>query len=500
MKSSRRNNRTAAVEILPSMIRLAIIEPQADERVHVQTASVAWRRSASALAEDEGRLELAAALRQLAQQHRLANVPLHVSLSGDFCVTRIVTGLNEEVRRELAELEQRSELYLSLGHGAKATASCVSAIDARHQRAMLAVANDRVLIAICDSLERAGLQVAGIEPALVSLCRLIGQLGADGEHPALVVRGDERGVEVGISYGGQLLLDYRPAARQAKEQAGEIIGSHLHRLQRYCERYVRVDGGKLQTVYVSGDESLLKMVESGLHSNLSVRSLSPPAIDARWELASSADAAPEFAAAIGAASLALAKQQSDFHVDLLDRRRAQNRVALAPALARTLWPAAAVLLLSLFGLGAVQYEKYRHGKLEEELAALEPQQAEARHLRMRSVSDKQEVAYWQEITKGVRTTNWNELSTAISQCLPQDVWLDDVRVDAQGRLQLVGASFTEDGVFQFVRYLEQLPGLHHVALGGTRPTRLDVGPATQFDVRCDFNGRNDRKEKTNGNG
>jgi Tfp pilus assembly protein PilN len=499
MKSNRRNKCSAAVEILPSMIRLAILEPQADERIHVETVAVPWRRSDSTLTDDEGRLELAAALRQLASQHRLANVPLHVSLSGDFCVTRIVTGLNEEVRRELAELEQRSELYLSLGHGAKATASCVSAIDARHQRAMLAVANDRVLGAMCDALERAGLQVAGIEPALVSLCRLIGELGADREHPALVVRGDERGVEVGISYGGQLLLDYRPAARHAKEQAGEIIGSHFHRLQRYCERYVRVDGGKLQTVYVSGDESLVHMVERGLHSDLAVRPLAPQAIDARWELSGSGSS-PEFAAAIGAAGLALAAQQSDFHVDLIDRKRALNRVALGPALVRTLWPAAAVLLLSACGFGAMQYEKYRHNSLQEELAALEPQQAEARHLRMRTVSDKQEIAFTQAIMKSVRSPNWLELSTLISQCLPQDVWLDDVRVDGQGRLQLVGASFTEDGVFQFVRHLEQLPGLNHVALGGTRPTRLDVGPATQFDVRCDFDGRSDKKEKTNGNG
>jgi hypothetical protein len=65
---------------------------------------------------------------------------------------------------------------------------------------------------------------------------------------------------------------------------------------------------------------------------------------------------------------------------------------------------------------------------------------------------------------------------------------------------LAGASFTEDGVFEFVRWLERFPELTHVALSGTRPTRLTIGPATQFDVRCDFIGASKRQESNDGNG
>jgi hypothetical protein len=501
VKSSRRSTRIAAVEILPSLVRLAVLEPQLEGGIKVQTAAIEWRQAANSLSADDGRLELAAALRQLASQYRLTNVPLHVALSGDFCVTRVVTGLNEVVRRELAELEQRSDLYLSLGHGTKATASCTAPIDARHQRAMLAVANDRVLTSISEALQRAGLQTTSIEPALVSLCRLVGQLNADNERPALIVRGDERGVEVGITYGGQLLLDYRPAARQAKEQAGEIIASHFHRLQRYCDRYVRVDGGKLTSVYVSGEPALIGMVERGLSSaELKVCPLAAQEMDPSWNIAGGANSA-EFAAAIGAAlaSVATVPQQA-LKVNLLHRRHAHARTAILPALARHCWPIAAALLLSLAGAGYLQLEKVRLAQLEEELEILEPQKSEVRILRMRAVNDKVEADHLQRIANGITSPAWDKLSATISQCMPQDVWLDDVRVDAQGRLQLVGASFTEDGVFEFVRWLEKIPALEHVALSGTRPTRLDTGPATQFDVRCDFTGASGKKEKKDDNG
>jgi Tfp pilus assembly protein PilN len=320
-------------------------------------------------------------------------------------------------------------------------------------------------------------------------------LEVDKEQPAVVVRGDERGVEVGISYGGQLLLDYRPAARQAKEQAAEIIGSHWNRLQRYCDRYVRVGGGQLSSVFVSGEQGLVDMVERGLASSkLEVRPLSASAIDARWEMSSSA-AAGEFAAAIGAALLGTKAGQQQFFVNLIDRRRAHGHAALGPALAKALWPAAAMLLVSLGAFGAMQYQRLQRNALDAELALLEPQRSEARLLRMRAMNDQHDIEQLTRIGEHVHSLAWNELAATISQCLPEDVWLDDMKVDGQGRLQLVGASFTEDGVFEFVRWLEQVPMLEHVALSGTRPTHLGIGPATQFDVRCDFTGKSDREAR-----
>jgi Tfp pilus assembly protein PilN len=255
----------------------------------------------------------------------------------------------------------------------------------------------------------------------------------------------------------------------------------------------------LTSVFVSGDPNFVAMVERGLSErDMTVRPLAPQAIDARWNILDAASS-PEYAAALGAALIGIRAGQP-LSVNLIDPRKSQGGIALLPALARTLWPVAAMVTIALGGVGVVHWESRRYHALESELALLEPQQTVARLLRIRALKEKQEIAHLLRIAQLVRTQNWHQLSTTISQCMPEDVWLDDMRVDGQGRLQLVGASFTEDGVFEFVRWLEKLPGLEHVALSGTRPTRLDIGPATQFDVRCDFSGASTPKERNNGNG
>ncbi len=502
MKSnSRRNSRIVTFEILPSLLRMVLLEQRTSGETTVQIASLPWRQQASHLGAEGSQRELAAAIKQLAGKHRLGNTGVQVALGGDFCVTRVVSGLIDEVRRELAELEQRSSLYLSLGHGNKCVANCIVPIDARHQRAMLAVANERVLSAVAGAFDLAGLTLTVVEPALVSLCRLVGALGADQERPALVVHGNERGLELGISYGGQLLLDYRPAAQQAKEHAGNIIGSHLHRLQRYCDRYVRVGGGKLVDVFVSGEPALIEMVERDLqgHAGLVVHALAPAKESLSWQI-SDLERAPTFAAPLGVALLATENVGQHRYPNLLDRTQSRSRQALLPALTRTLWPLAAMLTISLLGASYLQWEYARFSHLEAELAVLAPLQQQARTLRSDAMQDQQELGALVQIRHGIASPPWNEIALRISQCLPDDVWLDDFRVDGQGRLQLAGASFTEDGVFEFVRWLEQFPELKHVALSGTRPTRLDVGPATQFDVRCDFAGGANAKEGDDDNG
>ena len=60
-------------------------------------------------------------------------------------MTRVITGPTEDVRREFAELEERSLRYLTLGPGPKALAGNTQQLDARHQHALLAVANQRTL-------------------------------------------------------------------------------------------------------------------------------------------------------------------------------------------------------------------------------------------------------------------------------------------------------------------------------------------------------------------
>ena len=90
-------------------------------------------------------VELTEAFRTLVSDERLAGARVRIALGGEFCVTRVITGATEDVRREFAELEERSLRYLTLGPGPKALAGNTQQLDARHQHALLAVANQRTL-------------------------------------------------------------------------------------------------------------------------------------------------------------------------------------------------------------------------------------------------------------------------------------------------------------------------------------------------------------------
>jgi hypothetical protein len=75
--------------------------------------------------------------------------------------------------------------------------------------------------------------------------------------------------------------------------------------------------------------------------------------------------------------------------------------------------------------------------------------------------------------------------------MPSDVWLSELLVEDLRRVKLIGSSFLEAGVFDFVRWLEQAPGFEDVVLPGTRPSVSSSGPAIEFNVELnlgDLNG------------
>ena len=130
------------------MLHLALVvrSPSGnDDEDKVVTRSVRWRNEATSLHTERGVQELTEAFRTLVSDERLAGAKVRIALGGEFCVTRVITGPTEDVRREFAELEERSLRYLTLGPGRKALAGNIQQLDARHQYALLAVANQRTL-------------------------------------------------------------------------------------------------------------------------------------------------------------------------------------------------------------------------------------------------------------------------------------------------------------------------------------------------------------------
>ncbi len=491
--------RTVAIEVCRSTLNLAICELKEGSPRRARVQTIPWRREATSLHSTVAGAELTAALKQLATEHRLQGQPVYVSLNGDFCVTRAVTGTTERVRHELAQLEQRSALYLSLGHGKKALGGSVRQIDARHQHALLTVVNRKTLATLVEAANRSGIELKRVEPSLVSLARLVGRAGGDATGPALIVCLSERGVELGISHRGQPVLDYRPAGMNVRENVVSIVAGHMSRLQRYCQRYVPFAEGRLETVYLCGDARAVDEVLPAFESELSlvVKRLEAPALDTSWSVDGEA-AGCELGAALGACLLDEITDPEQMGPNLLERLKSKTREPLTPAVVRTLLPLAAAVLVSLGAWAAVWYEKQGCGELDRQLSELAPLQEEALAARRDVLRNEAKAAHLRSIQAAASQPAWNVLAERVATCLPDDVWLDNLAIDAEGQVVLSGVAFTDDGVFEFVQWLRQCPGFSRVSLGGTQTARLPTGPATRFDVLADFAA--DAIEEGEGNG
>jgi len=70
----------------------------------------------------------------------------------------------------------------------------------------------------------------------------------------------------------------------------------------------------------------------------------------------------------------------------------------------------------------------------------------------------------------------------LAACMPGDVWLSSLVVEDRASTQLIGASYLEAGVYDFVRWLELAPGFKKVALKRTTSAASPSGPTTSFEV------------------
>ncbi len=232
--------RRAIIEVCRSKLHLALIarNPNSDTTDdRVVTRSIRSRNKAASLHTEQGIGELTDAFRTLVAEERLGGAKIRIALGGEFCVTRVITGPTEDVRREFAELEERSLRYLTLGPGAKALAGTTQQLDARHQHALLAVANQRTLDQLMHVAEGVGLQIESIEPSLIALSRAQANLRNACQDACLIIQFDEDVAELGICHRGRLLLDYRPGGHTDAENVADVVAQHLSRLQRYLERY-----------------------------------------------------------------------------------------------------------------------------------------------------------------------------------------------------------------------------------------------------------------------
>jgi hypothetical protein len=490
--------RCAIFEVCRSMLHLALVgrsNNNDNSGDRVVTRSIRWRKEATSLHTEQGITELTEAFRALVSEERLTGAKVRIALGGEFCVTRVITGPTEDVRREFAELEERSLRYLTLGPGTKALAGNTQQLDARHQHALLAVANQRTLDHLMQIAEAVNLQIESIEPSLIALSRAQPHLRNACQDASLIIQLDEDVAELGICHHGRLLLDYRPGGHTNAENVAGVVAQHLSRLQRYIERYHSYLEAPLRHVYLAGDAAAVACarVKFGELSDFDVHVLEPADLDMPWNHAAEIPGT-DLAAALGTAMVLYSESTEQQGPNLIESALALHREPMRPILMRALIPFAAVLLVAA-GLLVVQLRQWHEtAAFRAEFDDLGPVCARATELRLKLGSAEQKLHQLQALDKQLPQTNWQQIFSHISQSMPEDVWLDRLTF-RDGMSSLTGASYTDEGVYSFVTYLKQVPDIRDVNLDATGVGQSVNGATTNFTLQLTLANDAGRSEK-----
>jgi hypothetical protein len=494
--------RFAVFEVCRSMLHLALIARTSnteEEGDRVVTRSIRWRNKATSLHTEHGLEELTHAFRTLATEERLTGSKTHIALGGEFCVTRVITGPTEDVRREFAELEERSLRYLTLGPGTKALAGKTQQLDARHQHALLAVANQRTLDQLLQIGEAVNLQIESIEPSLIALSRAQAHLSNACQEACLIIQLDEDAAELGICHKGRLLLDYRPGGHTNAENVADLVEQHLSRLQRYVERYHSYLDAPIRHVYLAGEIDAVSRAKRKFAQmpNFEIHVLEPVDLDIPWKHAGDVPGT-DLAATLGTATVLYFDSSEQQGPNLIETALAQHREPLRPVLIRSSIPIAAVLLIAASLLMFRFKQWHELSSVQTELDALAPACTRATELRLNLASAERKLQQLQALEKQLPQPNWQQIFNRISQSMPADVWLDRLSIRDGTSASLAGASYTDEGVYGFVGYLKQVPDVAEIALEGTGVGQSTSGPTTNFTLQltlANFAGRNEKEAR-----
>jgi Tfp pilus assembly protein PilN len=290
-------------------------------------------------------------------------------------------------------------------------------------------------------------------------------------------------MEVGVCHDGQLLLDYRPGGRSAVVDLPSLLETHLNRLGRHVGRYLRCAPPELRHIYLCGDGEAVEKATRQFkrHSKLSIRHVRPADVKATWRL----DAAVVGDATAAALGGLLATYMPEGHLDapnLMQHIINCKREPLRPTLIRSAAPLAAMLLV----MAALSYVNARSERtlttMQSELDTLAIAEARATELRLQLLASKSKLAQLEKLAALLPAELGDDLIKRLAACMPSDVWLSRLEVVDCSTIRLQGSSYLEAGVYDFVRWLEQAPGLAEVALKGTAAASSIAGPTTSFEL------------------
>lgn len=435
--------------------------------------------------------ELATILIKLVEKHRLSGQGVVIGLGGKPCVTRALIGDNEEVDANVAELQERSNRYLALGMGDKVSCYAENPINAKRKRAWVTIAHRGFVELIADAVSKAGLRLVKMEHTLTVLCQLVGQQKLDVQRPVLIVSTGYRGSYMALSYQGRLLLDYRPPACYEAEACNinswaEAVKTHIKCIRRFLQNQLNGEQVTLNQIIVPGRRSIPDRTTSELRDRYDLETSGLPITELTKEFRcdSSLLESPEMLAAIWLAS-DRSSSEAQNTVNLVDTLHEKQSLSFG-SLVQLLWPIAAALLLLASGFGWNWYDLKRFEQVERQIAELEPSRLEASRLRLELTKATEANREVEKIRKLVRKTSWPHFIYQAGKLLPEGAWLESIQIDRTSRAIVVGASFTDDGIYDYVGRLNQSPKFDHVTLRSTESIRANGGPAYRFEIVADI--------------
>jgi hypothetical protein len=335
-----------------------------------------------------------------------------------------------------------------------------------------------------------------VEPALVSVCRLLGTIGEDADGPVLIIDSSDNGVKLGISYHGQLLLDYRPAGGSTVDEVDEILLRNLARLKRYCDHYYRHVEGQLERAFLCGSSESAASVISLMRQQeqLTVQVLDPTTVDSRWEFVETAPSSL-YCAALGTCLRSAVPDQSTAGPNLIEQLHAEALRPLFAESCRTFWSLGVAAMLALVLFGTACYERSKCHQLKQNLQVTQALAAELHELRREMAEAETKAAHLRTIAQETAITPWDEVLAIVARCMPEGVWLEKIAADSLGKVALTGNSFRETTIYQFGGYLESSPGWSYVTVEGTWPASTRLGRMTKFDIQCKLDDSLDNSEE-----
>lgn len=473
-------NRCFGLRIESHLIQIAIATPLSDGRYRLEIDDIECE-SASGWLGANGAPLLEEALSTLADRHEMRRHQVAVSLDGDFCVTRVTMGTTEEVDRELEMLADRVPRYLQLGPGEKVTGGSRSRIAPNVDYSVTGVVNGTLIQLIYDALRTTGIDVAWVEPSLVSVARLVGRAKISGDRPLMIADGTGKQWDVGIACSGRLLLDYRPASATSEEGFRDALDGHISRLKRFCHRHRGIATGEISELLICGGIEKSRRAVELLGDSIGVEPsvLEVPDLPDLYEIDESDRKSLSVPAVATVLGLLMEVPHSEVP-DLLDEVRRAPELPWTQKTLHTFWPVIAATLILCISYGLVSAQRVRTAGTAAGRSELQ-NRIDSTQVKFAELSQKRELlGHLQQIQRQLSEPNWDSMFGRITQSLPDMARLNDYRVESDGQVVLDGAVLDESFVYEFVNNLRKLPNISQVALKGTSPEETING--TRFVV------------------